>query len=520
MQSATIMQSIQESLQSFIVISNSLLSSSYSNLSLFERSAQHDRNLWGISTDDGYVFDDYIPTTIDTGWTLFIIAAVISVLSILILPLNVKIGKLIEKKVSKSDDVSSRNNNDDSQSQLAIQPYTNITTLPRRTICQFLQSLHSRFFLYISTYLLHRWGKTNKNRRHSQRKRNAHVRELEYGASSLRIVVNEANTIPHGSNGANEEAGIELSVRQGQIQLYSGQKDEDELPSMCTKEIRNMWELFVSILKYDRESKRLLELAVPFTLASILYSVTDIIKIGIISQYLGTSAMIAYAIIDLTVGTSTALLGGCIEALTTLASMAFGAENYHAVGQYVQLATVCYTLGQIPFIFIWGYFMKDIVLLFGFNEETAELAARFVWVVLPEHISKEGVQNVLMELLEVTDHEVYASVFRCVEAVADLLLSWLALAYFEADLIFVGLVCLGNSLLFTLLNVMISGRCGWLDEFEDGILRSNAFRNNRTMLKEFFRTSIPLAFGSLLAYAEWELLTGFAAVLGPAEAAW
>ena len=37
------------------------------------------------------------------------------------------------------------------------------------------------------------------------------------------------------------------------------------------------------------------------------------------------------------------------------------------------------------------------------------------------------------------------------------------------------------------------------------------------MLKDLFKTALPLAFGSLLAYAEWEILTIFAAILGPAE---
>ena len=33
------------------------------------------------------------------------------------------------------------------------------------------------------------------------------------------------------------------------------------------------------------------------------------------------------------------------------------------------------------------------------------------------------------------------------------------------------------------------------------------------------KTALPLAVGSLLSYAEWEIMTVFAAILGPAEAA-
>ena len=39
----------------------------------------------------------------------------------------------------------------------------------------------------------------------------------------------------------------------------------------------------------------------------------------------------------------------------------------------------------------------------------------------------------------------------------------------------------------------------------------------RSIVMELFRTALPLAFGNLMAYAEWEMLTVLAAVLGPAE---
>ena len=38
-------------------------------------------------------------------------------------------------------------------------------------------------------------------------------------------------------------------------------------------------------------------------------------------------------------------------------------------------------------------------------------------------------------------------------------------------------------------------------------------------MKDVVKVALPLAFGALLAYAEWEILTFFAATLGPAEAA-
>ena len=45
--------------------------------------------------DDEVVYDNYVATTVDTGWLLFIIASVISVLSVVLLPLSVRMGRYL-----------------------------------------------------------------------------------------------------------------------------------------------------------------------------------------------------------------------------------------------------------------------------------------------------------------------------------------------------------------------------------------------------------------------------------------
>ena len=401
----------------------------------FEGSSAHDeRTLWGVSAEDGIAFENYVPTTVDSGWMFFILAIVISVVSILMLPLNVKVGKRIEKKIEamKTSAKSDPNDSSDESNDANVKRHTTIT--------------------------------------------------VQSG----------------GDDGRNQ--------------------DQSRASATLALKIQSVWKLFTSIIRYDQESKQLVKLAVPFTLTSILQSATRLIQLGLISRYLSIEAAIAYAIVDLTVGTTSAILGGFTSALMTLASVAYGAENFHAAGQYVQLSAVCYVLGQIPFFFIWGYLIENIVLLFGFSAETASLAARYVWVVMPKDVS-EGVKNTVMELLKVTDHEMYASVFDCVAAVVDAFLTWGVLHFSDADLVVLGLYYLGSNVFFMILNVMISIKCGWLAQFKDGMIKNNAFKN-RAMVKEFFKTSLPLAITDLLCYTEWELLVGFASTLGSAEGAW
>ena len=140
--------------------------------------------------------------------------------------------------------------------------------------------------------------------------------------------------------------------------------------------IQFMW----SIAKYDNETKRILRLAIPFTFSAITGTMSDLITLVVISQQLGTDAMVAYAMVDVIVGISSSFMGGWVEAISSLASMAYGAENYELLGQYVQTSCIGYVLCEIPFAFVWGMTIGNIILLMGFEEPIAVLAQDFVFV--------------------------------------------------------------------------------------------------------------------------------------------
>ena len=210
-------------------------------------------------------------------------------------------------------------------------------------------------------------------------------------------------------------------------------------------------------------------------------------------------------------------LGGFVEPLSSLGSCAYGAGNYFLLGQYLQMACVTYTLCQIPMFFVWGAYIGDVLLLFGFDEHVAEIASSYVWLSMTMDVIS-GIDWVLYEFLEVSGKEVYANVIACIGAVVELPVVWVALHYYDSTLFFIGLVFLATQIVFMLLNMCICIRMGWLEEYEDGIFRSLAFRN-REALRVYLKTAFPLAIGSLLSYAEWEILTLLAAVLGPAEVA-
>ena len=578
------MQSIlPECLSSILLGSNAFFANNYSHLSLLKGSGNfgyndHDeqeqqRELLVGVTDDEEVYDEYIPTTVDTGWMFFIIAVVISVASIVFLPVTIKLGKYFSQKTNsreeEEDEDGGGNNNASEVFEQALTPYSassadhHSSPQPPKSFCQKIQSLHSKVFLCIADYLIYRWSRTggggygNKHGRREQRNARARAREAResmarhnnYHAGGVMRIVVEDSTAAAGvnnimGNDSRDEMmkGIELSVRRmtspvpfnaldsnAQIELYqsggggggNSNNNDKEMSSCCssscTSSIQRTGKFLMSIIRYDNETKRLLRLAIPFTFTAIIYTCADLIVLGFISQYLGTDAMVAYALVDLTVGTSSAFLGGFVEAVSSLGSMAYGAKNYFAAGQYVQLAMIFYVLCQIPFFIVWGRFMKDIIVFFGFDETTAEMASKYVWVVLPLDVIG-GIHESIGDFLEVIEYEAYTNIFGCVACIIEVVLVWVGLQFYDADLVFVGLIMLGNGVFFLLLDIMLLMWFGWLEKFEGGLFGSLALKN-RPLLKEFLKTSAPLMVGSMLAYAEWELLTVFAALLGPAEAA-
>ncbi|KAL7428880.1 hypothetical protein ACHAXM_001442 [Skeletonema potamos] len=532
------MQSIPKFLQTIIHSSDSFLVNNYSHLSLicFTRDdgggyveKYQDRNLLAsVTEDDDTVYDDYIATTIDSGWMLFNIAAVISVASVVLLPLNIRLGKCVSSRLEAKNTAGPTAADDyydnTTVGERAIEPYyaaPTATSNDPKTSYQKLQSLRTKFCLYIADCLISRWSKKG-SRNHGRRERNARARAQEARVIMLRFVAKEASVAVGDGSGGHNEGGTELRVRtstttvvgdySNQIQLYQGGNISNGKSA-----IQRTWIFLMSIIRYDNETKRLLRLSIPFTIRAIIFTTSDLMIIGFISQYLVTDAMVAFAFVNLTIGTTSAFWGGYVEAVSSLGSMAYGAKNYFAVGQCVQLSVAFYVSCQIPFFFVWGRLIRGIILLFGFDETAAEMASKFIWVALPLEVMK-GIQRSFRAFLEVIEYEAYANVLACVTSIIMVMLSWVALHFYDADLVILGLIMLGSNVFFLLLNIMLCIGFGWLEKYEVGLIRSLAFRN-RPLVKEFLKTSAPLALGSLLASAEWELLTVFAAFLGPAEAA-
>ena len=410
-----------------------------------DMAAQANRRLNTVDAKDES-FDDYVATTIDPGHSLFLIALLICITSIMGLPLFVRCIK--RRKENKKKCISDTSRLDD------------------------------------------------------------HIGNLEKSLCTIPKDIDETQTTATSSLGIDDE---ERSATSSRMACSIGD-------TSLGADVLHRSLLFVrTIVKFDYELKRILGLVIPFSSSGIIYNASNIAILAIISHSLGTEDMVAYAMVGSIIGVSSSFLGGWVEAISSLGSMAYGAGNYKLTGRYVQISCVFYTLCEIPMGFLWFQYMGKILLLMGFDESVAMIGQNYVWVAMLITIVST-LNSGVMKFLEVIEKPVYANFMYCSSCVLCVALVAPFAIMMHASLEGLGLVMLLNEALLLTLNVLIPAKRGWLREFEDGLFRGWSFQS-LSLIWAISKVALPLAFGNLLAYTEWEILTISAAILGPAEAA-
>ena len=459
-------------------------------------------------------YDTYIQNTIDPGNKLFIIALFISVCSIVCVPLVAKLGKCIIKRKQQGWDNSGRSGDDceghqvDEDSALAastdgLQPSQTDAAEPRSSL-SFVERCRKAIDSAVETSV----GRRAKISRGMAKEARA---SMYFHQMESRVNVWDNNQ---------KEVEIVLTPPHDESEKvnepHNGPTEESSYTPMQVNNSVGLFYLW-TIVRYDRETKRILRLAIPFTFSAIANNASELIILAIISHTLGTDAMVAYAMTYGLVGITFSFMGGWHEAVTSLVSMAYGAQNYDLAGQYVQIACISYVLCEIPVGITWVATMSKILLLMGFDDSVAMLGQDFVWVRILINIMT-GVNECLLDFLAAVEYAAFANVMYCVGYVGSAGGVALFAYQFDASLVVLGLVILVNCCLLFFVIILFLLKMEGVQKFETGLFFSCAW-TDMSVVKDVLRVALPLAFGSLLAYAEWEILTLFATVLGPAEVA-
>ena len=345
------------------------------------------------------------------------------------------------------------------------------------------------------------------NQQEQQQQQEEEEEEEEYGGDDdiedqmerqVELTDNEQDTKMSKPNGVNKKGTL--------------MNTPDRSSSSCCQNILAESKV---LFRFDNEARRILRLAIPFTLSELVDEVSEIVVLGIISMKLGTDALSAYAVFETLMEITTEFSGGVVDAMTTLASQAYGAGNNVLAGQYVQLCSMTYVLFQIPFILMWSFATFGIMIWMGFDENVAQMAQTYARLAVWRD-TVLGVSEVYSNLFEVVEKEFAVAVIGNAEALVELGAIAIALFLYNGDLVTVGVIGILNGLCFFLLTLAFTYWRGWLKPFASGMFTSLSFKN-RVAVKQVIKTATPLAFGSVLIHGEWEVLTVFAAYLGAAE---
>ena len=247
--------------------------------------------------------------------------------------------------------------------------------------------------------------------------------------------------------------------------------------ALCSKgTITSSFNSLVKIANPDKETKRLLELGIPFTLASVIASFFEAMIVALVSNYLGVQALSAYVVTNLLVGLSDVFINGVSDSLNTVCSHAIGAENYNLAGQYVQIAMVVYCVLSIPVMGVWWFVMEDCLRLFALNEEVVAIGGQYSKVVI-FHYMFSGLFDAYTALLDISGYALPATFFDIIAGGVETGVVWSLLAFKDDMTLFrVGVAHLISGVSCFIFFTLIAVFRGWLDPFWDGLFKTFAMK--------------------------------------------
>jgi len=172
---------------------------------------------------------------------------------------------------------------------------------------------------------------------------------------------------------------------------------------------------------------------------------------------------------------------------------------------------------SIPTVLVWNEYIFDIILWFGFDSAVASMGKSYTQIAAWAMIV-DGISEAFSEFLDVTGYPMFAMGLGIISAsVETMAVATVFLLYDDVTLVTVAYIELGMIVIFFLLIVIIPLYMGWIEEYIPGLFWNLSIWKNRAALGNLMNIALPLSIGSVLAYGEWEVLTIFAAHLGPEE---
>ncbi|KAF4034287.1 MatE [Phytophthora infestans] len=265
---------------------------------------------------------------------------------------------------------------------------------------------------------------------------------------------------------------------------------------------------------YYHEVRALLALVLPSALSTYCYFAVSITELSVMG-HLGVDELAAVAYAQLCLDLSTLVfMQGFNGGMNSLCSQAFGAKNYHLVGEYTLLTSLLLTVACAPMALLW-WNLDRLLLTAGVAEHVAFLAGQYgrlslLWLwprsMFQVLASFYQAQNIV---LSTAVFDVLMVIFNCFFAIG--------LTYGQFGLPELGFIgCpLGTAVAVALRLVSYVAymniyhryhqQCSW---------RWDTHFLNKEIVWNLVSVGVPLAAGELLENAQLTVLTLFAAKIG------
>lgn len=239
--------------------------------------------------------------------------------------------------------------------------------------------------------------------------------------------------------------------------------------------IAGAFDWLLEIAEWDREMKRIISLAIPFSTSAVSEGVFDVVRVGLVANFIGTDAVAAYTIVDLILGLTSEFFGGLALTEASLCSQAFGCKNHKLAGEYVQISCILYSVCMIPNILVWWFLTYEVVKLVGFDDATSMMAQEYAQYYLFIQLV-EGFDEAYSSLLEVTGHERWSTFMGILSEVVATCVMVAFMVTQKITLKDVGTIELAITVLFFGLNIVFTLWFGWMSKYVEGMFRTFALK--------------------------------------------
>lgn len=267
-------------------------------------------------------------------------------------------------------------------------------------------------------------------------------------------------------------------------------EDDDELHICCGKNalwrpaiISRAIDRLIEIAQPDNETKRIIKLGVPFTLAVVMESVFENVELALIGNFIGTDALSAYALADLLYGTTSEFISGLYDSAMTVCPHAIGTGNNYLCGQYLQITVWLYLLASVPACVFWWIYMSDGVVWFGLSREVGDMAQDYIQVAMFGGIIEE-LAEIFHGLLEITDREAFSATIGIIEGLVGVTTIAYMLYFYDLTLVEIAYIDMILAVIFFTITIIISVRFKWINEFAPGMFKNIALKVSSTQLKK------------------------------------